>query len=45
MARNALGRGLGALIRDPDPQPAPAVDGGGSDGNRACSITFGLTAC
>jgi ParB family transcriptional regulator, chromosome partitioning protein len=22
MARNALGRGLGALIRDPDPQPA-----------------------
>ena len=24
MARNALGRGLGALIRDPDPQPAPA---------------------
>ena len=22
MARNALGRGLGALIREPDPQPA-----------------------
>jgi ParB family transcriptional regulator, chromosome partitioning protein len=26
MARNALGRGLGALIREPDPQP-PAVTG------------------
>jgi ParB family transcriptional regulator, chromosome partitioning protein len=25
MARNALGRGLGALIRDPDPQPAVAT--------------------
>ena len=25
MARNALGRGLGALIREPEPGPAPAV--------------------
>jgi ParB family chromosome partitioning protein len=25
MARNALGRGLGALIRDPDPQPTAAT--------------------
>src|SRR6478672_1112551 len=26
MPRNALGRGLGALIREPDPAPAPAVE-------------------
>ncbi len=25
MSRNALGRGLGALIREPEPQPPPAV--------------------
>jgi len=35
MARNALGRGLGALIRDPDPQPAP---------NATASVTGAATA-
>jgi ParB family chromosome partitioning protein len=28
MARNALGRGLGALIREPDPQPVNAIPAG-----------------
>jgi ParB family chromosome partitioning protein len=36
MPRNALGRGLGALIREPETQPAPATKG--SDASAAAAV-------